>query len=146
MNNIVLKRIFTLIAINILCIVVGVAYGVHTGDKMLIVMSIIICVVNLYKIYELRRIQKKNKYIIISGKCIEALYNLVGRYKVYKIQSGEDLLEVSMPKSVKLETNKEYSFYFKEINQSMLNENKWLRNKVLSENYLGYEIKEEEGK
>ena len=146
MNNIVLKRIFTLIAINILCIVVGVAYGVHTGDKMLIVMSIIICVVNLYKIYELRRIQKKNKYIIISGKCIEALYNLVGRYRVYKIQSGEDLLEVSMPKSVKLETNKEYSFYFKEINQSMLNENKWLRNKVLSENYLGYEIKEEEGK
>ena len=109
---------------------------------MLIVMSIIICVVNLYKICELRRIQKKNKYTMISGKCIEALYNLVGRYKVYKIQSGEDLLEVSMPKSVKLETNKEYSFYFKKINPSMLNENKWLRNKVLSENFLGYEIKE----
>ena len=142
MKNIVLRRILTLAVISTLCFVVGIAYGVATGDKMLMAMSIIICVVNLYKIWDLKRIEKKNKYTMISGKCIEALYNLVGRYKVYKIQSGEDLLEVSMPKSVKLETNKEYSFYFKKINPSMLNENKWLRNKVLSENFLGYEIKE----
>ena len=77
---------------------------------------------------------------MISGKCVESSYNLVGRYRVYKIQSGEDLLEVSVPKSIKLESNKEYTFYFKEMNQSMLDESKWLRNKLLSENFLGHEL------
>ena len=49
------------------------------------------------------------------------------------------MLEVSVPKSIKLENNKEYSFYFKEMNQSLLEKSKWLRNKLLSENFLGYE-------
>ena len=139
MKNIVLRRILTLAAISILCFAVGIAYGIATGDKMLMMMSVIICVVNLYKIWDLKRIEKKNKYIVLSGKCVESSYNLVGRYRVYKIQSGEDLLEVSVPKGVKLENNKEYKFYFKEMNQSMLEESKWLRNKLLSENFLGYE-------
>ena len=56
------------------------------------------------------------------------------------MKSGEDELEVSVPKSVKLENDKEYIFYFKEMNQAMLDENKWLRNTLLSENFLGYEI------
>lgn len=144
MKNIVLRRILTLAVISTLCFVVGIAYGVATGDKMLMAMSIIICAVNLYKIWDLKRIEKKNKYIMISGKCVESSYNLVGRYKVYKIQNGKDLLDVSVPKSIKLENNKEYNFYFKEINQSMLDESKWLRNKLLSENFLGYENIEKE--
>lgn len=142
MKNIVLRRILTLAVISTLCFVVGIAYGIATGDKMLMAMSIIICVVNLYKIWDLKRIEKKNKYIMISGKCVESSYNLVGRYRVYKIQSGEDLLEVSVPKSIKLESDKEYTFYFKEMNQSMLDESKWLRNKLLSENFLGHELVE----
>ena len=44
-----------------------------------------------------------------------------------------------MPKGIKLENNKEYKLYFKEMNQSMLEDSKWLRNKLLSENFLGYE-------
>ena len=139
MKNIVLRRIIALSAISILCFVVGIAYGIATGDRFLMMMSIIICAVNTYKMCDLKRIEKNNKYIILSGKCIESSYNLVGRYRVYKIQSGEDILEVSVPKSIKLENNKEYSFYFKEMNQSLFEESKWLRNKMLSENFLGYE-------
>ena len=142
MKNIVLRRILTLAVISTLCFVVGIAYGIATGDKMLMAMSIIICVVNLYKIWDLKRIEKKNKYIMISGKCVESTYNLVGRYRVYKIESEDDLLEVSLPKSIKIESKKEYTFYFREMNQSMLGEGKWLRNKLLSENFLGYELKE----
>ena len=142
MKNIVLRRIITLGVISALCFVVGIAYGIATGDKMLIMMSVTICAVNLYKIWDLKRIEKKNKYIILSGLCMESSYSIAGRYRVYKIKNGEDALEVSVPKSVKLENNKEYTFYFKEMNQAMLDENKWLRNKLLSENFLGYELKE----
>lgn len=139
MKNIVLRRIITLSAISILCFVVGIAYGIATGDRLLMMMSVIICIVNGYKMWDLKRTEKNNKYIILSGKCMESSCNLVGRYRVYRIQSGEDMLEVSVPKSIKLENNKEYSFYFKEMNQSLLEESKWLRNKLLSENFLGYE-------
>lgn len=139
MKNIVLRRIITLSAISILCFVVGIAYGIATGDRLLMMMSVIICIVNGYKMWDLKRTEKNNKYIILSGKCMESSRNLVGRYRVYRIQSGEDMLEVSVPKSIKLENNKEYSFYFKEMNQSLLEESKWLRNKLLSENFLGYE-------
>ena len=139
MKNILLRRIIALSAINILCFVVGIAYGLATGDRLLMMMSIIICAVNTYKMCDLKRIEKNNKYIILSGKCIESSYNLVGRYRVYKIQIGEDVLEVSVPKSIKLDNNKEYSFYFKEMNQLLFEESKWLRNKMLSENFLGYE-------
>lgn len=142
MKNIVLRRIITLGVISALCFVVGIAYGIATGDKMLIMMSVIICIVNLYKIWDLKRIEKKNKYIILSGICMDSSYNLAGRYRVYKIKNGEDDLEVSVPKSVKLENDIEYTFYFKEMNQAMFDENKWLRNKLLSENFLGYELKE----
>ena len=71
MKNIVLRRILTLAVISTLCFVVGIAYGIATGDKMLMIMSVIICIVNVYKILNLRRIEKKNKYIVLSGKCIE---------------------------------------------------------------------------
>ena len=139
MKNIVIKRIIILAGISILCFVVGIAYAVATGDKMFTMMSVIICAVNLYKIWDLNKIEKENKYIVISGKCTDSSYNLVGKYRIYTIQSGEDVLEVSVPKSIKLEKNKEYKFYFKEMNQSMLEESKWIRNKLLSENFLGYE-------
>ncbi len=144
MKNIVLRRMLTLSAISVLCFAVGIAYGIATGDKMLMMMSVIICVVNVYKIWDLKRIEKKTMYIVLSGKCIESSYNLVGRYRVYKLQSGEDIFDVSVPKGVRLENNKEYKFYFKEMNQAMLEERKWLRNKLLSENFLGYENIENE--
>ena len=142
MKNIILKRTITLAAISTLCLVVGIAYGIASGDKILMIMSVIICSVNLYKIWDIRRIEKKNKYVLISGKCIGSAYNLVGRYRTYKIQSTEDELEISVPKNVKLAINKYYDFYFKEMNPIMLEESRWLRNKLLSENFLGYELNE----
>ena len=145
MRNIVLRRIFALIIISILCFLIGFACFIATGDKVLMIMSIIICTVNEYKMWELTRIEKGEKYIVLSGKCLESSYNVLGRYRVYKIHSNENVLEISLPKNVILENGKEYSFYFKEMKQLLLNENKWLRNKLLSENFLGYEIIEKKG-
>ena len=143
MKDIVLKRTITLVAIGVLCLLVGLAYGINADDKMFIGMSIILCGVNLYKVWDIRRIEKKNKYITFCGKCVESSYNLVGKYRVYQIQSGEELFEVSVPKTIRLNKNKDYIFYFKEMNQAMLEEGNWLRDKLLSENFIGYEIMEE---
>ena len=142
MKNIVLKRMLILTAISIMCLVAGIAYGVANDDKMLMVMSIIICAVNLYKIWDLKRIETKNRYIMISGKCLESSYSFAGRYKIYKIQSGEKLFEVSLPKSVKLIKNVSYDLFFKEMNLDSVQNTEWLINKMLSENFIGYIKKE----
>lgn len=140
MKDIVLKRIMILATISIICFVVGIAYGIATGDKLLIIMSMIICVVNVYKIWDIRNIEKKNKYILLSGDCIDSQYNPAGRFRIYKIRNGNDVLEVSVPKNIKLSNNESYIFYFKEMDQSVFQESKWIRNKLLSDNFIGYEI------
>ena len=139
MKNIVIKCVLTLSVISFICLVVGIAYGVVTGDRTLVIMSVIICFVNIFKIWDIKTLEKKNGYIMITGNCIETVYNFTGRYRVCKIQSGDEILEISIPKKIRLEINKEYVFYFKEMNLEALEENRWLRNKMLSENFLGFE-------
>ena len=59
MRDIVIKKTIVLSAIAIMCLVVGLAYGVAAQDRILMIMSGIICTVNVYKIYELFQIFKK---------------------------------------------------------------------------------------
>ena len=139
MKNIVLRKIIGLTVISVLCLIVGIAYMVSQGDKTLIIMSIIICSVNMYKIWDIRQIEKTNKFFVIKGVCIEAPYTLVGKYRLYKIQTGDDVVEISVPKSVKLKIHNEYKLYFKVSRVDMAMQVEWIKNKILSENFLGYE-------
>ena len=50
MKSIIFKKILTLLAVCILFLTVGTVYGILTRDKLFIVMSVIISVVNFYKI------------------------------------------------------------------------------------------------
>ena len=49
------------------------------------------------------------------------------------------MIEISGPKSVKLKLNEEYKFYFKKTASELNAYGDWLKNQVLSENFLGYE-------
>lgn len=140
MRDIVIKKTLTLSAIAILCLIVGIAYGLATKDRTLMIMSGIICIVNVYKIFELQQISKKEKYVVVSGKCLESIYKLVGKYRIFRIQNGDDIIEISLPKSVKLKVNEEYNLYFKKNTLDTEGYSEWLKNKILSENFLGYEL------
>lgn len=139
MREIIFRKTLTLSVIGILCLIVGLSYGIVTKDKLFIVMSLIIFVVNIYKILELHRIVKKGKYMVVSGRCIATVCKIARRYHIFKLQNGDDILEISVPKSVKLNMNEEYNLYFKKYNQLSDLEEIWLRNKVISDNFLGYE-------
>jgi len=141
MKEIIIKRIIVLALIGILCLVTGMAYGIATGDKTLIIMSLIICIVNGYKVWDIKQTEKKGKYIIVSGKCVDSTASIAGRYRTYKISDADKDFEVSVPKSVKLEINKTYNLYFKKTDIDMFAQEKWLKNKLLSENFLGCEEK-----
>lgn len=139
MKEIVFRKTLILSAIGLLCLIFGTVYGVVSKDRVLIIMSVAICVVNLYKIVEIRKIENENKYIVISGRCIDGSYKFVGKYRMYKILTGDNTIEISVPKTVKLKLNGIYSLYFKKSEREPEIYGDWLKNKVLSENFLGYE-------
>lgn len=146
MKDIVIRKILTLSLIGVLCLIFGIVYGWATRDKLLIVMSLIICAVNVYKITEIIKIEKKEQYLVISGKCIDSVYKVIGKYRIFQIQNGDDIMEISVPKTVKLKRNEEYNLYFKKPDKDTDIYGNWLKNKILSDNFLGYEllVKEEE--
>lgn len=145
MRDIIIRKTLSLSAIGIMCLIVGIAYGIATKDRTLMIMSLIICMVNIYKVFEIHRINKQNKFTVISGRCLESVYKLVGKYRIFRIQEGDDIIEISVPKSVKLKVNEEYNLYFKKSNLETEGYNDWLKNKILSENFLGYEVVIKEG-
>ena len=142
MSNIIFKKSMALIGIGVLFLIVGTVYGLFSGDRLFVIMSTVIFSVNVYKAFELRKIEKENKYITISGECIGAEYKLVGKYRLYKIKSGESTMEISVPKSVKLKINESYKLYFKNMPPESETYGAWLKNKILSESFLGYEVNE----
>ena len=141
MNNIIFKKSMALIGIGVLFLIVGAVYGLLSGDGLFVVMSAVIFAVNIYKVFELRKIEKENKYTVVSGECTGMEYKLVGKYRLYKIKSTDGTMEISVPKSVKLKINESYKLYFKNMPSEAETFGAWLKNKILSESFLGYEIK-----
>lgn len=139
MKDIIHKKTILLSAISIMCVVVGIAYGIKSKDKILMIMSVIICGVNIFKVLELRSIYKHNKYIVISGRCLESIYKIAENYRMYRILSCDDVIEISVPKNIKLSINEEYNLYFKQSNLVSGEYGAWIKNKILSECFLGYE-------
>lgn len=142
MSNIIFKKSMALIGIGVLILIVGAVYGLLSGDRLFVIMSAVIFSVNVYKVFELRKIEKENKYTIVSGECIGAEYKLVGKYRLYKIKSNDGTMEISVPKSVKLKINESYKLYFKNMPPESETYGAWLKNKILSESFLGYEVNE----
>ena len=140
MRDIIIRKTLTLSAVGLICLIVGMTYGIITKDKMLMLMSVIICIANMYKVFELQRIKKQKKYTVISGRCLESVYKITGKYRIFRIQEGDDVIEISVPKNVNLKVNEEYNLYFKKTTLVIDGYNDWLKNKILSENFLGYEV------
>lgn len=145
MRDITVRKTIILSAIGILCLFFGIVYGIITKDRLLIIMSAVIFCINLYKVIELRKIEKDNKYVSLTGKCIGGEYKIVGRYRTFQIQNGDDVFEISVPKSVKLKRNEEYNLFFKKTFSEPNIYGSWLKNKILSENFLGFEKISKEG-
>lgn len=141
MNNIIFKKSMALIGIGVLFLIVGAVYGLLSGDRVFVVMSAVIFAVNVYKVFELRKIVRENKYTVVSGEFTGMEYKLVGKYRLYKIKSNDGTMEISVPKSVKLKINESYKLYFKNMPPESETYGAWLKNKILSESFLGYEIK-----
>lgn len=140
MREIVMRKSILLSAIGIICLALGTTYGLMTKDKIMVIMSIIIFAVNIYKIFELNKIEKKKEYIVISGRCIGSEYKFIGKCRIFRIERNGEMIEISLPDTVKMRVNEKYKMYFKKCVGEREFKNNWIKNKILSENFLGYEL------
>lgn len=139
MKNIILKKIIILSLVSFVCLSVGVIYGLVIKDRVFIIMSSLICLVNVYKIWELHMLDKNKKFISVSGTCVGGTYNILGRYRIYKFLCNDEVVELSVPKNVKFVADEEYVLYFKLQNADVFKYDIWIKNKILSESFLGFE-------
>jgi len=140
MREIVIRKTIILSVIGIMVLLIGLVYGISGNDKTIIILSTIICAANICKVVSLNRIYKENRYTVITGKCLETEFKMVGRYRLVRIQNNNEFIEISVPKNVRLKPNREYNLYFKNNSLITADCGEWLRNKVLSENFIGYEF------
>ena len=81
----------------------------------------------------------KKTFRLKEGDALE--FKLVGKYCLYKIKNNDGAMEISVPKSVKLKINESYRLYFKNMPPEAETYGAWLKNKILLESFLGYEVK-----
>ena len=139
MKEIVQRKTLILSVISILCLIVGITYGAVAHDKMIVILSVIISSVNGYRIFDLHRIEKQKRFTTIEGICTDVSFRPFGKYRIIKMIHQDQTVEVSVPKSAKMKINQEYRLFFRQTDLLPKEGNDWLRNKILSENFLGYE-------
>ena len=139
MEEIVQRKTLTLSLVSAMCLLIGVIYGIATKDRVLIIMSLVICAINVYKIFELRKIEKEGNYTVLHGKCKSIAFSMMARKRVCSFAIDEEQVNLSLPKSIKLEREKEYLLYFKKHNLERGELGTWLWNKLLSDNFIGVE-------
>lgn len=140
MKEIVIRKTIILSVIGVMFFIIGIVYGILSNDRAIMVMSGVICIATIWKVVVLHKIHKENDYTVISGICLGTSFKIVGRYRTVRIQTDKEIVELSVPKSVHLKINEEYNLYFKKNTFITEECSDWLKNKILSENFLGFEL------
>lgn len=145
MNNIFFRKRLYSAAIGVGCLIIGLSYGMLTKDKILIILSVVLVALCIGKIIELYLIEKKKRYEMVAGKCIGNSLGFLARYRNIRIETDEGVVEICVPKNIKLQTGNSYIFYFKEVHSDISEFGNKMKEKILSDNFLGSEeIKTEE--
>ena len=138
MRDIFFKKAAGMVLVGLLCLIFGTVYGAVSHDRTLILLSVTVFGVCIYKAYDIHKILKNKRFKVIEGECKTILFNPIGKYRRIQITFGEQTQELSVPKNIKVKQGKKYRFYFKDNNGFDL-ENKYIKNKILSDSLIGYE-------
>ena len=137
MNEIIERKMITTGLIGIGCTVIGITAGIIFKDKVFAILSLILFVISIIKAFDLYFIDKKKNYFEISGKCIGMADSVLSGTKTVKFQNDDTEVEVVVPKNVKIKEANEYVLCFKKYDGLSGIESKFIRNKLLADNYIG---------
>lgn len=126
-------KLVAVCAIGFFCLLLGAIYGIHTHDRIFLIMSLLIFLCSLVRFVILLQMIRTHAYRTLTGTCIKREVVLFGKTQKILFQ-GSDGQEYrfSLEKNIKLLQGHSYRLYFKlqEPQPERL---------LSSQNFLGYE-------
>lgn len=113
----ILRRWLVLPAVGTVCLLTGMAVGITQTDRLMLFLSLAVCVACFCKAALFYRAAARGEYTVLEGVCVELRQNPVQRNRKVKIVDVEDNIHVlALEKRVRLRMGYAYRFYLRQAN------------------------------
>lgn len=113
------SKLVAVAAIGFLCLLGGSVYGLTSGDRILLMLSILIGACSLIRFLLLLRDIRSRSYYVLSGTCAKRYPSLFKKNQqiTFKSDDGKEYL-FTVEKSIKLLEGHHYRLYFRNNSSS----------------------------
>lgn len=78
------KLLFTII-VGLLCLIIGTAIFIISNDKIMLLLSLAVCVISVYKAFSIYQIILKKQYEVVEGTCVGIVPKPLHKYRKIRI-------------------------------------------------------------
>lgn len=133
------RKLFMTCLIGLLCLLIGIAMFLFVRDRIMLFLSLAVCVLSFGKAAGYYRIISGGKYETVEGTCVAVLPKPLRRYRKIKIMDDKgNESSMLLGKQSKVKIGYRYRFYFKETQHISLG-SEYLDSAMSSDCFLGYE-------
>lgn len=133
------RKMFLTCIVGIVCLLVGIAMCLFFKDRMMLFLSLAVCVLSAGKALDYYRVIGGEEYEIVEGTCVAIMPKPLRKYRKIKIMDDNgNESTMLLGKQSKVKIGYRYRFYFKETQHFSLG-SEYLDSAMSSDHFLGYE-------
>lgn len=133
------RRLFLTCIVGTVCLLVGIAMFLFLKDRMMLFLSLAVCVFSAGKVIDYYRVITGEKYEIVEGTCVAVMPKPLRKYRKIKIMDDNgNESTMLLGKQSKVKIGYRYRFFFKETQHISLG-SEYLDSAMSSDHFLGYE-------
>lgn len=133
------RKMFLTCIVGIVCLLVGIAMCLFFNDRMMLFLSLAVCVLSAGKAIDYYRVIGGEDYEVVEGTCVAIMPKPLRKYRKIKIMDDNgNESTMLLGKQSKVKIGYRYRFYFKETQHVSLG-SEYLDSAMSSDHFLGYE-------
>lgn len=133
------RKMFLTCIVGIACLLVGIAMCLFFKDRMMLFLSLAVCVLSAGKAIDYYRVIGGEDYEVVEGTCVAIMPKPLRKYRKIKIMDDNgNESTMLLGKQSKVKIGYRYRFYFKETQHVSLG-SEYLDSAMSSDHFLGYE-------
>lgn len=133
------RKLFLTCIVGTVCLLVGLAMFLFLKDRMMLFLSLAVCVFSAGKVIDFYSVIAGEKYEIVEGTCVAVMPKPLRKYRKIKIMDDNgNESTMLLGKQSKVKIGYRYRFFFKETQHISLG-SEYLDSAMSSDCFLGYE-------
>lgn len=133
------RKLFATCLIGIICLLIGIAMFLLLKDRIMLFLSVAVCILSFGKAFDYYRIISDGKYETVEGTCVGIVPKPLRKYRKIRIMDNEgNESSMLLSKQAKVKIGYRYRFYFKKTQRLSLG-SEYLDTAMSSDHFLGYE-------